>query len=142
MTLTRLLTASAAPFRGIFSASKQHVPCLAHVLNLAVQALLGKSGLGAAAPKDVQEMDAEVDDDCEGLIRGTIELDDNEDDDEHHDNDDHELEDDVPVPVAGNLDNSMCIKRALQKLRKGLIKIRYVVYLCSVSVVSSRHATY
>ncbi|KAF9079155.1 hypothetical protein BGX27_006909, partial [Mortierella sp. AM989] len=64
------------------------------------------------------------DDDCEGFIRGTIELDDDDedvDDGEHRDEDE---EDDVPVAVAGNLDNSMCIKRALQKLRKGLIKIR------------------
>ncbi|KAF9079778.1 hypothetical protein BGX27_005997, partial [Mortierella sp. AM989] len=94
--------------------SKQH----AHVLNLAIQALLGKSGLGAAAPKDVQELDAEVDDDCEGFIRGTIELDDGDedvDDGEHHDEDE---EDDFPVAIAGNMDNSMCIKRALQKLRK------------------------
>ncbi|KAF9078946.1 hypothetical protein BGX27_007424, partial [Mortierella sp. AM989] len=103
---------------GIFSASRQHVPCLAHVFNLAVQALLGKRGLGAAAPKDVQELGAEVYDDCEGFIRGTIELDDSDEDvdgDEHGDEDE---EGDVPVAVADNLDKSMCIKRALQKLRK------------------------
>jgi len=122
------------------------VPCLAHVLNLAVQALLGKSGLGAAAPKDVQEMDAEVDDDSEGLIRGTIELHDIEDavDDEHRD--DHDLEDDVPVTVAGNLDNSMCIKHALQKLRKSLIKIRYVFWseplLCRGHAHGQNYAIY
>lgn len=47
----------------LFDASKQHVPCLAHVINLAVQAMLGKGGIEARAPIDAESMDVEDDDD-------------------------------------------------------------------------------
>ena len=42
--------------RSMFDAKKQHVACLAHVVNLAVQDLLGIGGLGAGAPEDVEDM--------------------------------------------------------------------------------------
>ncbi|KAF9913821.1 hypothetical protein FBU30_003023, partial [Linnemannia zychae] len=45
---------------GLFDPQKQHVSCLAHVINLAVQALLGKGGLGAESPED---MESDVNDD-------------------------------------------------------------------------------
>ncbi|KAF9922419.1 hypothetical protein BGZ67_010560 [Mortierella alpina] len=65
-----------------FKASEQHVPCLAHVLNLAVQAILGKGGLGAQAPADAESMDAEDEnDDSEGLIRTSIVVEDESDED-------------------------------------------------------------
>ncbi|KAG0313270.1 hypothetical protein BG000_005937, partial [Podila horticola] len=35
----------------VFDAQEQYIPCLAHIFNLVVQALLGKDGLRAAAPK-------------------------------------------------------------------------------------------
>lgn len=118
-------------YRGIFSASKQQVPCLAHVLNLAVQALLGKSGLRAAAPNDVQGLDAEMEDDSDGFIRdpiGQYDAENTVDDEQPEGDDGQELANDAPD--NGNLDNSVCIKRALQKLRKGLVKIRYSTTVC------------
>lgn len=39
------------PLRTPFNPDTQHVPCLAHVMNLAVQAMLGIKGLRATAPK-------------------------------------------------------------------------------------------
>ncbi|KAG0195206.1 hypothetical protein BGX33_003958, partial [Mortierella sp. NVP41] len=90
-----------------FKASKQHVPCLAHVINLAVQALLGKGGLGAVAPSDAESMDVEDDDDTEGFVRTSIvgkEEKDNNSTDE-------------------SMNDSTYTKRALQKLRKSIVKI-------------------
>ncbi|KAG0338547.1 hypothetical protein BG005_003681, partial [Podila minutissima] len=55
-----------------FDASKQHVPCLMHVINLAVQSMLGKGGLEAEAPDDMESMDIEDEDDSEGLICTSI----------------------------------------------------------------------
>ena len=49
------------PCRARFNASQQHMPCLAHMLNLAVQALLGRRGICASAPEDAESLD--VDDD-------------------------------------------------------------------------------
>ncbi|KAF9305924.1 hypothetical protein BG003_001180, partial [Podila horticola] len=91
-----------------FMASKQHVPCLAHVINLAVQAMLGKNGLGAEAPKDAESLDVEDDDDTEGFIRTTI----MEEEDEDEDDTSESLEED-----------KVSTKHALQKLRKGIVKI-------------------
>ncbi|KAF9577306.1 hypothetical protein BGW38_007576, partial [Lunasporangiospora selenospora] len=44
-----------------FDAAKQHVSCIAHVVNLAVQALLGKRGLGAGTPEEIGDM-ADIED--------------------------------------------------------------------------------
>ncbi|KAG0311353.1 hypothetical protein BG000_006700, partial [Podila horticola] len=93
----------------LFRASKQHVPCLAHVMNLAVQAMLGKGGLGAEAPADAESMDIEDDDDAEGLTHISIAEEDDKDDEE----------DDSDKSV----DNNASAKRALKKLRKGIVKI-------------------
>lgn len=85
------------------------MPCLAHVLNLAVQAMLGKGGLEAQAPntEEVESMDAEDDDDAEGFIRTSIVSD--------------EEEDAAEVPAV---DNRPITKNALRKLRTGIVKIR------------------
>ncbi|KAG0195448.1 hypothetical protein BGX28_001353, partial [Mortierella sp. GBA30] len=100
----------------LFKASKQHVPCLAHVLNLAVQAILGKDGLGAEAPTDAESLDIDNDnDESEGLIRATIA------EDEHGEGfAPGETVASIVDATVVNLDN----KRALQKLRKGIVKIR------------------
>ncbi|KAF9149829.1 hypothetical protein DFQ26_001821, partial [Actinomortierella ambigua] len=42
-----------------FNAQDQHVPCIAHILNLAVQALLGVHGLGASAPTSLEPLSQE-----------------------------------------------------------------------------------
>lgn len=59
---------SAMFHRSLFDAKKQHVSCLAHVFNLAVQALLGKCSLGASAPKEVKGM--VEDNDSQGNSQG------------------------------------------------------------------------
>lgn len=92
-----------------FNAHKQHVPCLAHVINLAVQAMLGKDGLGAEAPSDAEFMDIEDDDDAEGFVRTSIAK--------------EEDEEDTDQPM----DDNSTTRLALQKLRKGIIKIRYAL---------------
>ena len=94
-----------------FDASKQHVPCLAHVINLAVQAMLGKHGLEAEAPSDVESMDVEDDDDAEGLTRVSI-----------VEEEEEEVEGEEAT-VTGKADEKFT-KHALQKLRKGIVKIR------------------
>ncbi|KAF9943600.1 hypothetical protein BGZ70_005728, partial [Mortierella alpina] len=110
----------------VFKASEQHVPCLAHVLNLAVQAILGKEGLAAQAPADAEFLDVDDDEgDLEGeqLIRASISEDEPED----------AVADqpDVPptvlnilVTTVGTMENSSMTQRALVKLRKGIVKIR------------------
>jgi len=129
--------------RKVFKASKQHVPCLAHVLNIAVQAILGKHGLGASAEADVDALDIEDDDDNEGLVHSSIAEDDS----------DQDSSDDEPENAADDNDglagdtNTKC---ALEKLRKGIAKIRYVpmssrlgyraVRHSSVASLSGRHA--
>ncbi|KAF9408146.1 hypothetical protein BGZ76_005930 [Entomortierella beljakovae] len=40
----------------------QHVPCIAHVINLAVQALLCKRGLGASKPEEIGDQSDDKDD--------------------------------------------------------------------------------
>ena len=105
---------SAIIHRRPFTASKQHVPCLAHVINLAVQAMLGKNGLGAEAPKDVESLDVEDDDDTEGFIQTTIM--EEEEEEEEEDDTSESLEED-----------KVSTKYALQKLRKGIVKIRCVL---------------
>jgi hypothetical protein len=63
--------------RAIFGAKKQHVSCIAHIINLAVQALLGKGGLGASKPEDVKnltdnENSSDCDDNEDGLVSFNI----------------------------------------------------------------------
>jgi hypothetical protein len=68
--------------------------------------MLGKGGLEAEAPCDAEAMDVEDDDDAEGFVRTSIMEEDEGSDSE---------------PVNDNTS----AKRALQKLRKGIVKIRY-----------------
>ncbi|KAG0345235.1 hypothetical protein BGZ54_005612, partial [Gamsiella multidivaricata] len=75
-------------------------------MNLAVQAMLGKGGLGAEAPRDAEFMDVEDNDDAEGLVRNSIAK--------------EEDEEDTNEPR----DDNSSIKLALQKLRRGIVKIR------------------
>lgn len=87
------------------------MPCLAHVINLAVQALLGNGGIASEAPQEVESMDVEDDDDAEGFIRTSIGK-------------------EEPDGACESENNETPTKRALDKLRKGIVKIRYVpVYL-------------
>jgi hypothetical protein len=81
------------------------VPCLAHVINLACQSLLGKGGISSEAPQEAESMDVEDDDDAEGFIRISI--------------GDEEFDD-----ACESDDNETPTKRALDKLRKGIVKIR------------------
>lgn len=101
------------------------MPCLAHVLNLAVQSLLGKEGLGARAPADAESMDVEEDceDNSEGLIRTSIRMgdDDSEDEEEF---DLQETVENVANATLENVDITRRTQRALVKLRKGIVKIR------------------
>jgi hypothetical protein len=110
--------------RRLFEASKQHVPCLAHVLNLAVQAIFGKDGLGAEAPADAESLDIEDGDESDGLVRATIAED---GDGELREGFAGETVDSILDATVVSLDNNTSTKRALQKLRKGIVKIRYTL---------------
>jgi hypothetical protein len=122
-------------YRKPFDASKQHVPCLAHVINLAVQAMLGKGGLEADAPKDARSMDVEDDDDSEGFLRTSI-AEEEEEENEEEDEEENALTNTATAALeAAMVDNSTSTKRALQKLRKGIVKIRYVVQAVVWSVM-------
>jgi hypothetical protein len=112
--------------RRLFEASKQHVPCLAHVLNLAVQAILGKDGLGAEAPADAESLDIEDGDESDGLVRATI-AEDGDGDGELKEGFAGETLDSILDATVVSLDNNTSTKRALQKLRKGIVKIRYTL---------------
>lgn len=72
--------------------------------------MLGKGGLGAEAPKDAEYMDIEDDDDTEGFVRTSI-VEENEREEEKDDTEE-------------SIDDNSSVKRALQKLRKGIVKIR------------------
>lgn len=90
----------------------QHVPCLAHVINLTVQAMLGKGGLGAEPPANAESMDTEVDDDTDGLLCSPIS--------------------DINVDNSGkSVADTASMKIALKKLRMGIVKIRYSSMLLS-----------
>lgn len=71
--------------------------------------MLGKDGLGAEAPSDAEFMDIEDDDDAEGFVRTSIAM--------------EEDEEDTDQPI----DDKSTTRLALQKLRKGIIKIRYAL---------------
>lgn len=82
------------------------MPCLAHVMNFTVQAMFGKGRLKGEAPCDAQAMAVENDDETEGFVRiGIMEED----------------EDDTNESV----DDNTSAKRALRKLRRGVVEIRY-----------------
>ncbi|KAF9149510.1 hypothetical protein DFQ26_001924 [Actinomortierella ambigua] len=51
-----------------FDAKTQHIHCLAHVLNLGVQAMLGDSGIGASAPAVDVELYLDDDDNLDNLV--------------------------------------------------------------------------
>lgn len=100
------------------------MPCLAHVLNLAVQALLGKDGLGARAPADAESLDVEDEvDEEEGLIRTSICVD-ADDSDEDEEPDLPETVEAVANSAVEHVDIARRTQRALIKLRKGIVKIR------------------
>jgi hypothetical protein len=102
--------------RNFFDASKQHVPCLAHVINIAVQVMLSKGGLEAEGPKEAESMDTEEGDFTDGLLRTSIVY------DETEEADDTDPTSETTTEVEGNTST----KHALQKLRGGIIKIRYI----------------
>lgn len=109
--------------RSSFDVKKQHVACLAHVINLAVQDLLGMGGLGAGAPEDVENMvdDNDNDDVFVSFSIGQEPAIGNDDAD-NSDSDTELLEDDL---FDGNTaGNNTSTKQALVKLRTGLKKIR------------------
>ncbi|KAF9308040.1 hypothetical protein BG003_011698 [Podila horticola] len=91
-------------------------------------AKLGKGSLEAEAQKDAEYMDVEDDDDSAGFIRTSI----------------AEEEDVVriaptttttPATDADIVDNNTSTKHALQKSRKGIVKIRYVlVYMTATGL--------
>lgn len=146
------------------------MPCLAHVLNLAVQALLGRRGICASAPEDAQSLD--VDDDVkqeQGHLlrssigyRGGIIVEDKDDENdisandnspsgcdgrvnEHNDfddgsgddatDDDDVCEDDTELKLLPGA--KRVTGNALNKLRNGVKKIRYVQFLfCTSSHMS------
>ncbi|KAH7031997.1 hypothetical protein BKA57DRAFT_497559, partial [Linnemannia elongata] len=88
-----------------FNALEQHVPCLVHVINLAVQAMFGKDGLGAEAPSDAEFMDVEDDDDMDGSIRTSI------------------VKEEEGEEDAESVNNNSSTRLALLKLRKGIFSI-------------------
>ncbi|KAG0313366.1 hypothetical protein BG000_005907 [Podila horticola] len=71
----------------LFNAVHQHVPCLAHVLNLAIQAMLGKKGLDAVASEELEYVALDLEDDDNGSDDGK-DGEDGEEDDEYCDDDD------------------------------------------------------
>ncbi|KAG0270801.1 hypothetical protein BGZ97_011428, partial [Linnemannia gamsii] len=102
-----------------FDAFKQHVPCLVHVINLAVQAMLGKGHLDSEAPKEAESMDVDDNDDSEGFVRTGIMDEEEEEEDE---------EEDTALTSAADaeaekVENNISTKHAFQKLRKGIVKI-------------------
>lgn len=105
-----------------FDACKQHVPCLAHVINLAVQAMLGKGGLEAEAPSGAESMDVEDDDDFEWFTRTSI-----VEDEYEEGTSTASTETVIAAAAAVEKVNNTSTKRALQKLRKGIVKIRYAL---------------
>ena len=115
--------------RAIFDAKKQHVSCLAHVINLAVQALLGKGGLGASKPEEIEDQSDDEDDE------------DDEDNGDCRENDVDDVEVLVPFNIGdelgtdfddddevysseGNGTSESAVKKSLIKLRTGVKKIR------------------
>lgn len=86
-----------------FSGTGQHTPCLAHVVNLAVQEILGKNRLKAEAPNESILYDA--DNDAQGLVNGRF------------------TQNEV-VPADEGIDFTTAVN-PLSKVRKGIVKIGY-----------------
>ena len=116
--------------RSGFDAEKQHVACIAHVINLAVQDLLGKGGLGAGAPeKDDNVVGVDDNDDDDVLVSFSL----GQDPAIGADNEDNSGNGTGPLEGA-LVDDSSAVndtntKAALVKLRTGLKKIRYAASL-------------
>jgi hypothetical protein len=96
------------------------VPCLGHIINLSVQALLGKDGIQAAAPDD-QNDDPDNPDDQN----------DDPDNPDATANDTNEPDAtanvvDQPDATANNL------VHPLKRIRKGIVKIRYSTIYCVI----------
>ena len=121
--------------RAIFDAKKQHVSCIAHVINLAVQALLGKGGLGASKPEEIEDQSDDEDDEGD---KNDEDNRDNSNCDEADINDEEVL---VPFNIGDELNtdsendeldsnedneatSESMVKKSLNKLRTGLKKIR------------------
>lgn len=96
--------------RNRFYHTEQHIPCLAHVINLAVQEILGKRGLKAEAPKEAALFDAE--DDIQYLINSGLTPNAGAPQEEDDVEPDEALDDQADV-------------NPLHKLRRGIKKIRY-----------------
>lgn len=94
------------------------MPCLAHVMNIAVQAMLGKDGINAPAMKDSVIMHLnDVEDDAisrTGLIQ---------------EEEEQESQDDDPSS------EQFPSRNAVAKLRKGIVKIRYALLISADRVV-------
>jgi len=101
-------------FRIPFNAKKQHIACIGHVINLAVQEFLGNNGLRSQASKEA--IINNVDDVADDLFR--IEF-----DDTHGESDDdtHDEGDEVQAVKKG--------PNPLEKLCTGITKIRYSAQL-------------
>ncbi|KAG0007444.1 hypothetical protein BGZ81_004866, partial [Podila clonocystis] len=87
-----------------FKAKKQHIACIGHVINLAVQEFLGKNGLHSQASKE--PIINNVNDGTDDLFR--IEFD-----------DDNEGESDDDILAQGEEVPSVRTPNALEKLRTG-----------------------
>lgn len=114
LTLVFYLT-TCYNFRIPFNAKKQHIACIGHVINLAVQEFLGNNGLRSQASKEA--IINNVDDVADDLFR--IELDDNN----HAESDDDTHDEGGEVWAVKKGPNP------LEKLRTGVTKIRYSAQL-------------
>jgi hypothetical protein len=121
--------------RAIFDAKKQYVSCIAHVINLAVQALLGKGGLGASKPEEIGDQADDEDDEDDKNDEDNIgnsnceEIDINDEevlipfnigDDLITDSENNELDSSEDSEAT----SESMVKKSLNKLRTGLKKIR------------------
>lgn len=115
--------------RNTFDAKKQHVACLAHVVNLTVQDLLGMGGLGAGVLEDAENIVSDDDDDDDVFVSFSIgqEPATGMDNADNSDSDTEPLEDDLFN--HNTVSNNTSTKQALVKLRTGLKKIRWVFWI-------------
>lgn len=93
--------------RSIFDPATHHVPCVAHVMNLAIQAMLGRDGIQAPAPDDtITQQEDEMDE--QDVYRTSLAQPEDEPEEEE----------------------SSTTKNPVIKLRRGINKIRYRVLHC------------
>jgi len=98
--------------------------------------MLGKGGLEAEGPKQAESMDTEDGDFTDGFLRTSIVY------DEAEETDDIDPVNETTTEVEGNTST----KSALQKLRGGIIKIRYIylffIYNFRFDLLSSNHTLF